>query len=167
MGGENVDALHAQIVAAMDAQGLPWEIVYVDDGSADGTVRSVSRRTASGGRRPVDRGAPVPAQFRPDRRVRRRIQAGRPRPTVIVTLRRRPPERPGATFAAMLAPGTRAGGTTSSAAGAGTASDAVPQPAPARRGSPIWLIACGHRRPALHDYGCTAQGLPRVRSSSR
>ena len=37
---ENVDALHAEIVAAMPAAtdgGGEWEVVYVDDGSTDGT----------------------------------------------------------------------------------------------------------------------------------
>src|SRR5881396_1488299 len=36
---ENVDALHAEIVAAMAsaAGGEGWEVIYVDDGSTDGT----------------------------------------------------------------------------------------------------------------------------------
>ena len=37
---ENVDALHAEIVAAMSASRIgeeAWEVIYVDDGSTDGT----------------------------------------------------------------------------------------------------------------------------------
>ncbi len=37
---ENVDALHAEIVAAMSSAGFgarAWEVIYVDDGSTDGT----------------------------------------------------------------------------------------------------------------------------------
>jgi len=44
---ENVDALHAQIVEAMDALGRPWEIVYVDDGSVDGTLDRLAAARAS------------------------------------------------------------------------------------------------------------------------
>jgi glycosyltransferase involved in cell wall biosynthesis len=34
---ENVDLLHEEIAAAMDGTGLPWEVIYVDDGSTDRT----------------------------------------------------------------------------------------------------------------------------------
>src|SRR5678816_9302 len=37
----NVEELHAQILAAMDAVALPWEAVYVDDGSTDGTLEAL------------------------------------------------------------------------------------------------------------------------------
>ena len=34
---DNVDELHAEIVAAVMPLNLPWEAIYVDDGSTDGT----------------------------------------------------------------------------------------------------------------------------------
>ena len=34
---DNVEALHAEIVAAVAPLAIPWEAIYVDDGSADGT----------------------------------------------------------------------------------------------------------------------------------
>jgi len=45
--GDNVAPLHAQIVAAMDGAGLPWEAIYVDDGSSDGTMEALMRARAS------------------------------------------------------------------------------------------------------------------------
>ncbi|MBW8269190.1 glycosyltransferase family 2 protein [Caldovatus aquaticus] len=33
-----LDAFHARLAAAMDRIGLPWEVVYVNDGSRDGTL---------------------------------------------------------------------------------------------------------------------------------
>ena len=34
---ENVGPLHAEVVAALQSLGISWEVVYVDDGSTDGT----------------------------------------------------------------------------------------------------------------------------------
>ena len=47
---ESLPALHAELVAALDGLGRPWEIVYVDDGSRDGSDQ-VIERLAAGDRR--------------------------------------------------------------------------------------------------------------------
>src|SRR5258706_2463563 len=46
---ENVDALHAEIVSTMSAarSGAPWEVIYVDDGSTDGTFERLRAAQAS------------------------------------------------------------------------------------------------------------------------
>ena len=46
---DNVDALHAEIVSAMSAtrSGDPWEVIYVDDGSSDGTHERLLAAQAS------------------------------------------------------------------------------------------------------------------------
>src|SRR5688572_15694953 len=47
---ENVDALHGEIVAAMSGAGgggRTWEVVYVDDGSSDGTHERLLAARAS------------------------------------------------------------------------------------------------------------------------
>ena len=46
---ENVDALHAEIVSAMSAAegGEAWEVIYVDDGSTDGTYERLQATQAS------------------------------------------------------------------------------------------------------------------------
>ena len=36
-------ALHAEVMAALDAAGLAWEIVFVDDGSTDGSYAELVR----------------------------------------------------------------------------------------------------------------------------
>jgi glycosyltransferase involved in cell wall biosynthesis len=38
--------LHAEIVAALTALGRPWEVLYVDDGSRDGTDRAIAALAA-------------------------------------------------------------------------------------------------------------------------
>jgi len=48
---DNVEPLHAQIRRTMEPTGLPWETVYVDDGSSDATMaRLLEARKASPGR---------------------------------------------------------------------------------------------------------------------
>ena len=46
---ENVDALHAEIVSAMSAAegGEAWEVIYVDDGSTDGTYERLQATQAA------------------------------------------------------------------------------------------------------------------------
>lgn len=39
---ESLPALHAELIAALEASGRTWEIVYVDDGSRDGTDRAIA-----------------------------------------------------------------------------------------------------------------------------
>ena len=43
----NLAPLHAEIAAALEAAGIPWEVVYVDDGSVDegpGILRGIASR---------------------------------------------------------------------------------------------------------------------------
>jgi glycosyltransferase involved in cell wall biosynthesis len=47
---ESLPQLHAELVAALEATGRTWEIVYVDDGSRDGSDR-VIEQLAAGDRR--------------------------------------------------------------------------------------------------------------------
>ncbi|HEY2955300.1 MAG TPA: glycosyltransferase family 2 protein [Candidatus Eisenbacteria bacterium] len=43
---ESLPVLHAEIVAALTALGRPWEVLYVDDGSRDGTDRAIAALAA-------------------------------------------------------------------------------------------------------------------------
>ena len=47
---ESVEELYRRIVAVMDALGEPYEMVFVDDGSRDGTAAALGRLAASDGR---------------------------------------------------------------------------------------------------------------------
>jgi glycosyltransferase involved in cell wall biosynthesis len=43
---ESLRELHTQLTAALDASGRPWEILYIDDGSRDGSDRIVAELAA-------------------------------------------------------------------------------------------------------------------------
>ena len=43
---ESLPELHRELVAALDALGMSWEVLYVDDGSRDGTDRVIERLCA-------------------------------------------------------------------------------------------------------------------------
>jgi len=47
---ESLPALHAELVAALEGLGRSWEIVYVDDGSRDGSEQALDRLAAADGR---------------------------------------------------------------------------------------------------------------------
>jgi len=44
---ESVPVLHGEIVAALSALGRPWEVLYVDDGSRDGTDQAIAALAAA------------------------------------------------------------------------------------------------------------------------
>jgi glycosyltransferase involved in cell wall biosynthesis len=44
---ESLPELHRELAAALDALGRPWEVVYVDDGSRDGTDEVMARLAAA------------------------------------------------------------------------------------------------------------------------
>ena len=43
---ESLPELHVELVKALDALAMPWEIIYVDDGSRDGTDRVIEKLCA-------------------------------------------------------------------------------------------------------------------------
>jgi len=47
---ESLPHLHREIVLALEAFGRPWEIVYVDDGSRDGTDQAIAALSAADAR---------------------------------------------------------------------------------------------------------------------
>ena len=40
---ESLPELHRELVVALDALDMTWEVLYVDDGSRDGTDRAIER----------------------------------------------------------------------------------------------------------------------------
>jgi glycosyltransferase involved in cell wall biosynthesis len=44
---ESIPVLHREIVAALDALGQSWEVLYVDDGSRDGTDQAIASLAAA------------------------------------------------------------------------------------------------------------------------
>jgi glycosyltransferase involved in cell wall biosynthesis len=44
---ESLPALQVELAAALDALGRPWEVVYIDDGSRDGTDRVIEQLCAA------------------------------------------------------------------------------------------------------------------------
>ena len=44
---ESLPELHRELVAGLDALGRPWEILYIDDGSRDGTDQVLARLAAA------------------------------------------------------------------------------------------------------------------------
>jgi glycosyltransferase involved in cell wall biosynthesis len=47
---ESLPALHSELVAALGAMGMTWEVMYVDDGSRDGTDRVIESLCAADAR---------------------------------------------------------------------------------------------------------------------
>jgi len=43
---ESIPVLHREIVTALEALGRPWEVIYVDDGSRDGTGDAIGALAA-------------------------------------------------------------------------------------------------------------------------
>jgi glycosyltransferase involved in cell wall biosynthesis len=44
---ETLERLYEELEAALDASGLEWEVVFVDDGSTDGSYRELVRLHAA------------------------------------------------------------------------------------------------------------------------
>src|SRR5262249_17794659 len=44
---ESIPVLHREVVAALEALGQPWEVIYVDDGSRDGTDQAIAALAAA------------------------------------------------------------------------------------------------------------------------
>src|SRR5271167_1478494 len=62
---ESVPQLYVKIIDAMDALGEPYEIVFVDDGSKDGTFRQLAEITRADERVVVSACAATSARPRP------------------------------------------------------------------------------------------------------
>ena len=72
-----MEELYGELTAALEACGRPYEILIIDDGSTDDTFARLAELQASDCQPARD---PLPPQFRPDRRLRRRL---RPRPRAL------------------------------------------------------------------------------------
>ena len=68
----NVAELHRELTAALGAWGRPYELLFIDDGSADGTFPALKALQAGD---PHLRVISFPAELRPDRSVRGRLRA--------------------------------------------------------------------------------------------
>ena len=47
---ESIPVFHREVVAALEALGQPWEVIYVDDGSRDGTGDAIAKLAAADSR---------------------------------------------------------------------------------------------------------------------
>ncbi len=139
--------LYRELTAALDAFGRPTRSSSIDDGSTDETFELLAELQAQDPAAPRD---PVPPQLRPDRGVRRRLRA-RARP-LHRDLRRRPPERSGATSRAMIE--TARARTLDIVCG--WRKDRKDAFISRRLPSMIanWIISCA-TGVQLHDYGCS------------
>ena len=106
----NLEPLHQELTDSLARWGRPYELIFVDDGSRDGSVETLERMQQ---RDPHVRVVILPSQLRPDGGVLRRLRlCAWPRHR---HLRRRPPERSPPTSRCWSRASTKA--STSSAGG--------------------------------------------------
>ena len=70
---ENIRRMHAAIVAAVEPLGVPFEMVFVNDGSRDGTLEIATEIAREDD---ACHGRQLPPQLRPDTGHGRRHRAG-------------------------------------------------------------------------------------------